>query len=204
MAPEVFRQQPYNEKADIFSFGVLMYEVFGRRSLVSMVCCCSCGTHKEVCALFHPSIHHDPFYQSISIHTCGVPTRCYQVSSAPSDIVPAYPFPSCPQTSTDIQACSEGCRRLPASDSELLGPRVGPAGQRLLAPGAERPSVRRGAQAAAQEASEGVPSHGRRRPGGSWMPRELRNTVVTLFHPYTPRNCDEDVPLNDMMIPLSP
>ena len=124
MAPEVFRQQPYNEKADIFSFGVLMYEVFGRRSLVSMVCCCSGGTHKEVCALFHPSIHHDPFYQSISsipVESRQDVIRCHQ---PPSDIVPAYPFPSCPQTSTDIQACSEGCRRLPTSDSELLGPEL--------------------------------------------------------------------------------
>lgn len=28
MAPEVFTNQPYNHKADVFSFGVVMYEVF--------------------------------------------------------------------------------------------------------------------------------------------------------------------------------
>ncbi|KXZ47965.1 hypothetical protein GPECTOR_31g327 [Gonium pectorale] len=30
MAPEVFRNLPYNEKVDVFSFGVLLYEVFSR------------------------------------------------------------------------------------------------------------------------------------------------------------------------------
>lgn len=29
-APEVFRGLPYNEKVDVFSFGVLVYEVFSR------------------------------------------------------------------------------------------------------------------------------------------------------------------------------
>ena len=30
MAPEVFRSEPYNEKADVFSFGIMLYEVRGR------------------------------------------------------------------------------------------------------------------------------------------------------------------------------
>ena len=30
MAPEVFRAEPYNEKADVFSFGIMLYEVRGR------------------------------------------------------------------------------------------------------------------------------------------------------------------------------
>ncbi|KAG2488113.1 hypothetical protein HYH03_013261 [Edaphochlamys debaryana] len=30
MAPEVIRDEPYNEKVDVFSFGVVLYEVFGR------------------------------------------------------------------------------------------------------------------------------------------------------------------------------
>ena len=30
MAPEVLLSEPYNEKADIFSLGVMMYEVFGK------------------------------------------------------------------------------------------------------------------------------------------------------------------------------
>lgn len=34
MAPEVFKKQMYNEKADVFSFGVMMYETFGRTLLV--------------------------------------------------------------------------------------------------------------------------------------------------------------------------
>ncbi|KAG2485135.1 hypothetical protein HYH03_016122 [Edaphochlamys debaryana] len=34
MAPEVFRNMPYNEKVDVFSFGVLVYEVFSRNMLV--------------------------------------------------------------------------------------------------------------------------------------------------------------------------
>ncbi|GLI70963.1 hypothetical protein VaNZ11_016065 [Volvox africanus] len=34
MAPEVHRNMPYNEKVDVFSFGVLMYEVFSRTLLL--------------------------------------------------------------------------------------------------------------------------------------------------------------------------
>eukprot|EP00198_Chlamydomonas_reinhardtii_P010385 XP_001699722.1 predicted protein [Chlamydomonas reinhardtii] len=34
MAPEVFRKLPYNEKADVFSFGVVMYELLSRELLV--------------------------------------------------------------------------------------------------------------------------------------------------------------------------
>lgn len=35
MAPEVFKFQPYNEKADVFSFAVMLYEVFYRYLTVS-------------------------------------------------------------------------------------------------------------------------------------------------------------------------
>ncbi|GIM04617.1 hypothetical protein Vretimale_9162, partial [Volvox reticuliferus] len=34
MAPEVYRNMPYNEKVDVFSLGVLMYEVFSRTLLL--------------------------------------------------------------------------------------------------------------------------------------------------------------------------
>ena len=32
-APEVHREEPYNEKADVFSFAVLMYQMFARTVL---------------------------------------------------------------------------------------------------------------------------------------------------------------------------
>lgn len=34
MAPEVFRAEPYADTADVFSFGVVMYELFTRTLLV--------------------------------------------------------------------------------------------------------------------------------------------------------------------------
>jgi serine/threonine protein kinase len=34
MAPEVHRHEPYNQSADVYSFGVLMYEVMARTMLV--------------------------------------------------------------------------------------------------------------------------------------------------------------------------
>ncbi|KXZ48889.1 hypothetical protein GPECTOR_24g178 [Gonium pectorale] len=34
MAPEVFQAQPYNEKVDVFSFGVMMYELLARELLL--------------------------------------------------------------------------------------------------------------------------------------------------------------------------
>ncbi|KAJ9514473.1 hypothetical protein QJQ45_016207 [Haematococcus lacustris] len=35
MAPEVYRQEPYNEKADVYSFAVLMYELLHRYMMIS-------------------------------------------------------------------------------------------------------------------------------------------------------------------------
>ena len=35
MAPEVYRKQPYNEKEDIFSFGIIAYELLSHKLLVS-------------------------------------------------------------------------------------------------------------------------------------------------------------------------
>ncbi|KAI8476817.1 MAG: kinase-like domain-containing protein [Monoraphidium minutum] len=37
MSPEVFKEQPYNEKADVFSFAMLMYEVMQRYVMFSAV-----------------------------------------------------------------------------------------------------------------------------------------------------------------------
>ena len=34
MSPEVCRHLPYNEKTDVYSFGVMMFEVFSRHMLV--------------------------------------------------------------------------------------------------------------------------------------------------------------------------
>lgn len=45
---QVFKSEPYSESADIFSLAIVMYEMFSRRSMVSRVCCCEGGTHKEV------------------------------------------------------------------------------------------------------------------------------------------------------------
>eukprot|EP00210_Caulerpa_lentillifera_P003494 g3334.t1 len=39
MAPEVFGFLPYNEKADVFSFGIIMYEVLCKMLLLTFVCC---------------------------------------------------------------------------------------------------------------------------------------------------------------------
>ena len=35
MAPEVLLGQPYNEKVDVFSFGVIAFEIFNRRLMAS-------------------------------------------------------------------------------------------------------------------------------------------------------------------------
>lgn len=37
MAPEVLLGQPYNEKIDVFSFGIIMYELFGGMVILSRV-----------------------------------------------------------------------------------------------------------------------------------------------------------------------
>jgi len=38
MAPEVYTSQSYNEKADVFSFGVILYEVVHRYMTLSAIC----------------------------------------------------------------------------------------------------------------------------------------------------------------------
>ena len=38
MSPEVFKGEGYNEKADVFSFGVMMYEVIHRYMTLSAIC----------------------------------------------------------------------------------------------------------------------------------------------------------------------
>ena len=35
MSPEVQRHEPYNEKADVYSFGVMMFEAFSRQMIVT-------------------------------------------------------------------------------------------------------------------------------------------------------------------------
>ncbi|WIA16106.1 hypothetical protein OEZ85_012827 [Tetradesmus obliquus] len=62
MAPEVFREQPYSEKADVFSFGVMMYEVMHRYIMLSAVSVN--GTYEEleqyaarVAAGYRPPLH---------------------------------------------------------------------------------------------------------------------------------------------------
>ncbi len=37
MAPEVHQRLPYNEKADVFSYGVMLYEVLSRQLLAIAV-----------------------------------------------------------------------------------------------------------------------------------------------------------------------
>lgn len=34
MSPEVYKREPYNEKGDVFSFAIVMYEVWSRVLLV--------------------------------------------------------------------------------------------------------------------------------------------------------------------------
>lgn len=34
MAPEVFCHEPYDEKVDVYGFGVVMYELFARTILI--------------------------------------------------------------------------------------------------------------------------------------------------------------------------
>lgn len=46
MAPEVFKEQPYSEKADVFSFGIMMYEVLQRYIMLSAVAVA--GTYEEL------------------------------------------------------------------------------------------------------------------------------------------------------------
>eukprot|EP00775_Hariotina_reticulata_P005978 gene5978-6217_t len=62
MAPEVFRGEPYSEKADVFSFGIMMYEVIQKYIMLSAVSIR--GTYEELedyCARvaggYRPPIH---------------------------------------------------------------------------------------------------------------------------------------------------
>ena len=43
MAPEVTRSKPYNEKADIFSFGVVVYQLFARQTFSAVLLLLSRG-----------------------------------------------------------------------------------------------------------------------------------------------------------------
>jgi hypothetical protein len=37
MAPEVFNELPYNEKADVFSFSIVLYEMLHRRTIMDHI-----------------------------------------------------------------------------------------------------------------------------------------------------------------------
>eukprot|EP00879_Flechtneria_rotunda_P007275 GHRR01007632.1.p2 GENE.GHRR01007632.1~~GHRR01007632.1.p2 ORF type:complete len:166 (+),score=48.43 GHRR01007632.1:1449-1946(+) len=70
MAPEVFREEPYSEKADVFSFAILMYEVLHCYVMLSAVSVA--GTYEEleeycagVAAGYRPPLH-DDWPESIS------------------------------------------------------------------------------------------------------------------------------------------
>ena len=44
MPPEVFNHEPYNEKVDVYSFAVVLYELFGRTLLVYSEARCAAAT----------------------------------------------------------------------------------------------------------------------------------------------------------------
>lgn len=46
MAPEVYKEEPYNEKVDVFSFGIIMYELYARQLLIYTQC--RTGSEHEV------------------------------------------------------------------------------------------------------------------------------------------------------------
>ncbi|EFJ47075.1 hypothetical protein VOLCADRAFT_61756, partial [Volvox carteri f. nagariensis] len=107
MAPEVHRNMPYNEKVDVFSFGVLMYEVFSRTLLLVSAVWRGGGYAQYVAEGYRPPkpvAMPEPLYELIS--ACWADDPCSRPNMA--DVVetlkllqdryapqPQTPAPSC-------------------------------------------------------------------------------------------------------------
>ena len=49
MSPEVTRHEPYNTKTDVYSFGIMMYEIFSRQMLSTTAEAADPGVHVSMC-----------------------------------------------------------------------------------------------------------------------------------------------------------
>ncbi|KAG8378004.1 hypothetical protein BUALT_Bualt08G0093000 [Buddleja alternifolia] len=77
MAPEVIEHKPYNHKADVFSFGVVLWELLTGKVVCSYIC---------IISNIHPSIHNKYFYTPYAhltpLQTCRQQWRCPEGSKA--------------------------------------------------------------------------------------------------------------------------
>lgn len=72
MAPEVAKQQPYNHKADVYSFGVILWEMLaGKKSFNGM------RTEEEYFGFVVKSGGRPPFHDDWSITLCSLISDCW-------------------------------------------------------------------------------------------------------------------------------